>query len=89
MITGEKIIYFEEETRLQSLNNLLNNIGVDAHLYEDFAGDTYELLRKLESSTIMEEKVLILMESFNDDMLSASIITYLKVCCLPSFSQIS
>ncbi len=64
------------------MKNLLDAVGFQEHLYEDFAGDTYELLQKLAASLPAMEDSAVLMQSFNDEQLSASIITYLKVRCI-------
>jgi hypothetical protein len=61
------------------MKNLLNAVGFQEHLYEDFADDTYELLRKLAESFLTMDGAALLQQSFNDASISASIITYLKV----------
>ncbi|KAE9976728.1 hypothetical protein EG328_002443 [Venturia inaequalis] len=43
---GDPHKILEEEARLKSLCNILNDAGFEEHLYEDFMGDTIELLRK-------------------------------------------
>jgi len=71
----------EEETRLRSLHNLLNTIGFQEDLYEDFADECFELLRKTAASVPAadDSAAASLLTSFNDVGLSMAIITYFKV----------
>jgi ubiquitin thioesterase protein OTUB1 len=81
----------EEETRLRSLHNLLNTIGFQEDLYEDFADECFELLRKTAASVPAadDSAAASLLTSFNDVGLSMAIITYFKVgCCQPYDSRL-
>jgi hypothetical protein len=72
---GDSHKFLEEETRLKSMRNILNDAGFQEHLYEDFAEDTIDLLR--ETATATDEGASLL-QTFNDPNRSMSIITYLK-----------
>jgi ubiquitin thioesterase protein OTUB1 len=72
---GDAHKFLEEETRLKSLCNILNDAGFQEHLYEDFMEDTIDLLRKVSSAA---DGNAVLLETFNDPNGSMSIITYLK-----------
>ncbi|KAF2838985.1 cysteine proteinase [Patellaria atrata CBS 101060] len=76
---GDALKFQEEETRLRSMGNILNAVGFDEELYEDFAGDTYDLLRKIAATIGTSDDGTVLFSSFNDEPLSLSIITYLKL----------
>ncbi|KAF2003808.1 cysteine proteinase [Amniculicola lignicola CBS 123094] len=71
----------EEVVRLRSMNNLLNSIGFQEDLYEDFADEVYELLRRLAASLRAMDgtTAALLLEAFNDMGRSMAIITYLKL----------
>jgi hypothetical protein len=72
---GDSHKFLEEETRLKSMRNILNDAGFQEHLYEDFADDTLNLLRETGSAT---DGGAALLQTFNDSNRSMSIITYLK-----------
>jgi ubiquitin thioesterase protein OTUB1 len=74
---GDPHKFLEEETRLKSLCNILNDTGFVEDLYEDFMEDTIELLRKTANAG-NASAVAVLLETFNDPNGSMSIITYLK-----------
>jgi ubiquitin thioesterase protein OTUB1 len=76
---GDKQKFLEEETRLKSLANLLNEVGYQEHIYEDWAEDTFDLLRETASAVDANDDGAALLRAFNDDNRSRSIITYLKV----------
>lgn len=78
---GDKNKFLEEETRLRSLHNLLNTIGFQEDLYEDFADECFELLRKTAASVPAadDSAAASLLTSFNDVGLSMAIITYFKL----------
>ena len=44
---GDPNRILEEHCRLQSLNNLLNRVGFEQHLYQDYVETTFTLLREL------------------------------------------
>jgi ubiquitin thioesterase protein OTUB1 len=81
---GDKHKFAEEETRLKSLDNILNQVGFQEYLYEQFAEDTYELLRDTAATIGLANGGALLLAAFNDDTRSKSIITYFKAC--PSLS---
>ena len=76
---GDGNKFLEEETRLRSLSNVLNAAGYDAMLYEDFADETFELLRKVASAVQTGTAEDVLLETFNDETLQNYVITHLKV----------
>ncbi|OMP88751.1 Ubiquitin thioesterase OTUB1 [Diplodia seriata] len=73
---GDRHKFLEEQSRLRSLANLLNQIGLQADVYEDFADETLGLLGKLAKSPTVDDRLLL--EAFNDQMASLGIITHLK-----------
>lgn len=75
---GDKNKFLEEETRLRSHRNLLNSVGFQEHLYEDFADTTFDLLRATSNALPTSDGGAALLASFNDDTTAMSIITYLK-----------
>jgi ubiquitin thioesterase protein OTUB1 len=81
---GDKNRFLEEETRLRSLRNLLNTIGFQEHLYEDFADECYDLLRRTGAAVpaVDDTAGAELLASFNDVSISMAIITYFKVCSI-------
>lgn len=83
---GDRHKFLEEETRLKSLQNMLRDVGFQEHLYEDFADDCYMLLRETASASNSSG----LLEAFNDEPRSLSIITFLKVNkCTPILLHVS
>lgn len=76
---GDSHKFLEEETRLKSMRNILNDAGFQEHLYEDFAEDTIDLLRETATATDAGASLL---QTFNDSNRAMSIITYLKACKL-------
>jgi ubiquitin thioesterase protein OTUB1 len=72
---GDSHKFLEEETRLKSMRNILNDAGFQEHLYEDFAEDTIDLLRETAAAT---DDGVALLQAFNDSNRAMSIITYLK-----------
>lgn len=77
---GDANRFLEEETRLRSSSNVLNMAGFDPMLYEDFADETFDLLRKVAQATQAGNAEAVLLEAFNDDTLQNFIMTHLKVC---------
>ncbi|KAF2089986.1 cysteine proteinase [Saccharata proteae CBS 121410] len=75
---GDSNKLLEEQTRLGSLANLLNQTGHQQDLWEDFAEATFDLLRDLRESLPNADEPA-LMNAFNDEMVSLSIITHLKL----------
>lgn len=79
---GDKSKFLEEETRLKSLHNMVNAAGIDKWSFEDFADETYDLLRKymgLVDAGNLEES---LVEDFNNEAIQNYIITHFKVCVI-------
>lgn len=58
---------------------MLNAAGFEPLLYEDFADEAFELLRKVSSALPEGNADVVLHEAFNDESLQNYIITYLKV----------
>jgi len=71
-----------EKGRLNSLGNLLSNIGYSRDIWIDFAEEAFELMTRLaESLRAMNGQAdSILLRTFNDPGESMAIITYVKVC---------
>lgn len=78
--SGNRGRILEEQTRLKSLNNLLNRVGFDKDVYEDFFDETFNLLGELASLTPAPVAASTLLERFNDDAVSSAIITHFRVC---------
>lgn len=68
-----------EESRLKSLNNLLNAVGFQEDLYEDFVDETVSLLRATAASMPCHDNGDGLLASFNDAGMSNAIITHFRV----------
>ena len=76
---GDPNKWLEEETRLRSLSNVLKAAGFSEMLYEDFADETFELLRKVATAAQEGNAEDVLLESFGDENSSNYVITHLKV----------
>ena len=63
------------------MRNLLNHAGFPEHTYEEFAEETYNLMKQLAASMrAMDGKASdILLEAFNDLSTSMGVITHFKV----------
>jgi ubiquitin thioesterase protein OTUB1 len=74
----------EEESRLNSLGDLLEHIGYSRDIWIDFAEEAFELMHKLANSlrTMDGQAESILLRTFNDMNESMAIITYVKVSLL-------
>lgn len=79
MHLGDANKFLEEETRLRSLTNVVTSAGIDLMLFEDFADEAYDLLRKCRDTLNTANAETALIEAFNDESLQNYIITYLKV----------
>lgn len=83
MRIGNPHKFLEEETRLRSLNNLLNSpvVGFQEDLFEDFVDECLQLLQKTSASVpdVDGNAAANLLASFNDESVSMAIITYFKV----------
>jgi len=76
---GDRNRILAEETRLKSLNNLLNSLGFQEHLYEDFVEATLDLLRQISASIPVQDDGAALLAAFNDPEISNGIITHFRV----------
>lgn len=76
---GDRHKIMAEETRLKSLNNLLNSLGFQEHLYEDFVESTLDLLRQISASIPNQDDDAALLAAFNDPEISNGIITHFRV----------
>ncbi|KAF2032260.1 cysteine proteinase [Setomelanomma holmii] len=78
---GDASKFGQEEARLMSLGNLLDHIGYSHDIWIDFAESAFELLRKLQLSIEHMDGAAetILLDTFNDEGESMSIITYVKL----------
>jgi ubiquitin thioesterase protein OTUB1 len=77
---GDTGKFYEEEARLRSLSNVLNQAGFEPYLYEDFADELFNLIRSIanaigEGSNGDE----VLLNAFNDEQVQNYIITHFKV----------
>ena len=75
-----------EITRLKSFQNILDAAGFRFELYEDFAEELYELLRKTaaalpppDDGNPATDVRAILLSAFNDESIQASIITFFRI----------
>ncbi|MBE7181866.1 MAG: hypothetical protein INR71_11790 [Terriglobus roseus] len=75
---GNKQKWLEEQTRLRSLDNLLQAVGLSRDIYEDWEDETLDLLRAIANLSPVEGEAE-LMTAFNEGGSWQSIITYLKV----------
>ncbi|CAK3776283.1 Hypothetical predicted protein [Lecanosticta acicola] len=75
---GDSNTFAIEEARLRSLGNVIQSAGVDPILIEDFAEETFNLLRELSNALATGDADDILVERFNDDMLQNYLITHLR-----------
>lgn len=71
--------HFEEETRLRSLSNLLQQVGLSRDIFEDWEEEVLDLLRAISNASTTADGDATLMTAFNEGGSWQSIITYLKV----------
>ncbi|KAF2763961.1 cysteine proteinase [Teratosphaeria nubilosa] len=76
---GDSGKFLEEEVRLKSLTNVLIAAGYSQDLFEDFADETYELLRKVGAALQTGSAETVLHEAFNDETVQNYIITHLRL----------
>lgn len=71
----------DEEARLMSMGNLLEQVGYQRHIWMDFAEPAFELLQKLAISLQDMDGAAadILLQAFNDPNQAMGIITFVKV----------
>lgn len=77
---GDSNKFLEEEGRLRSLSNVLTAAGFQTFLIEDFADETFDLLRKLSDALPSGGADELLLQAFNDELCQNYILTYLRVC---------
>jgi ubiquitin thioesterase protein OTUB1 len=78
---GDMHKFDHEQVRLNSMGNLLDQIGYSRDIWIDFAEEAFELMHKLAASLADMDGAAddILLQSFNDINVSMAIITYFKV----------
>lgn len=76
---GDSNTFAIEEARLRSLGNVMQQAGYDPMLIEDFADETFTLLRELSNALATGNAETILDNQFNDEMVQNYIITHLRV----------
>lgn len=83
---GDSGRFLQEEARLRSLANVLNAAGFEQYLYEDFADELFELMRRL--ATALDEGTgdEALLEAFNDEGVQNCVITHFRVCQISTWS---
>lgn len=79
--TGDAKFIESEHARIESLCKLLDSVGMADYLYEDFVDETKNLLKTISQSPAIDSPYddKILVEAFNKDDISNSIITHLKL----------
>lgn len=78
--TGDSLRVQSEIVRLKSLNNLLNAVGHESDLYEDFVEETLGLLERTRvDMDMMKDNERMLLASFNDAGIAAAVITHFRV----------
>lgn len=70
---------YEEEARLRSLSNVLNQAGFQPYLYEDFADELFNIIRSIANAINEGNGDEVLLNAFNDDLIQNYIITHFKV----------
>jgi hypothetical protein len=78
-----------EHARITSLNGLMESVGIQSYIYEDFAEATFALFNALGSINADEAQLL---NTLNDGSLSDSIVTHFKVdspLMLPSLDAVA
>lgn len=76
--TGDSARVQAEAVRLKSMNNLLSVLRQDADIYEEFVQETLDLLERTRVD-MNEDDGRNLLASFNDDGISAAVITHFKL----------
>lgn len=76
--TGDSARVQAEAVRLKSMNNLLSVLRQDAEIYEDFVQETLDLLERTRVD-MNEDHGRNLLASFNDDGISAAVITHFRL----------
>ena len=68
-----------EVARLKSLNNLLDSVGYEQHVYEGFVEETFGLLSEIANMSPNDQNNAALVARFTQDGVSESIITHFRV----------
>ncbi|KAI9885051.1 MAG: hypothetical protein M1823_003150 [Watsoniomyces obsoletus] len=76
---GDRNRVLEEQTRLRSLNNLLNRAGFEVHLYEDYVDVTLELLGELAGLVPSTAAASRVEEKFNDPDVANAVIAHIRL----------
>lgn len=76
---GDSGKFYEEEARLRSLSNVLNQAGFEPYLYEDFADELFGLIRSIANAINEGNGDEVLMNAFNDESTQNYVITHFKV----------
>jgi hypothetical protein len=76
---GDTGKFYEEEARLRSLSNVLNQAGFESYLYEDFADELFTLIRSIANAITEGNGDEVLMNAFNDESIQNYVITHFKV----------
>ena len=76
---GDSGKFYEEEARLRSLSNVLNQAGFEPYLYEDFADELFGLIRSIANAINEGNGEEVLMNAFNDESIQNYVITHFKV----------
>jgi hypothetical protein len=76
---GDSGKFYEEEARLRSLSNVLNQAGFEPYLYEDFADELFGLIRSIANAINEGNGDEVLMSAFNDESTQNYVITHFKV----------
>jgi hypothetical protein len=65
------------------MNNLLNAMGHDPEVYEDFVEETLGLLERTRvDMDMMKDNESMLLASFNDAGIAGAVITHFRVCVI-------
>ena len=83
--TGDSLRVQSEIVRLKSMNNLLNAMGHEPDVYDDFVDETLSLLERTRVDLDMHEhNERNLLASFNDTVIASAVITHFRVCTATS-----
>ncbi|KAK6330918.1 hypothetical protein TWF718_003114 [Orbilia javanica] len=79
--TGDAKFIESEYDRIESLNKLLDSVGMSEYLYEDFVDETKRVLKAISKSPTIDNPYddKLLVEEFNNADASNAIITHLKL----------
>ncbi|KAK6502286.1 hypothetical protein TWF506_002869 [Arthrobotrys conoides] len=79
--TGDAKRIEVEHNRLEALCKMFKDLGMADYLYEDFVAETLKLLKAIGESPVIDNPYddAVLVEAFNEDDISNSIITHLKL----------